>query len=128
MPRGIQLTTTPINTSQVIVNVSLSQASLTFYNINKMKQLSEVSQKEYEYIANSFIRWAGEDTLLSIISIITLDNYSKCKLAEGIKPVSMATILRHLRRFFNFCASRNYMQPLSIEKPRVEQEIKETYR
>ena len=128
MPRGIQLTTTPINTSQVIADVTLSQASLTFYNKNKIEQLSEASQKEYEYIVNSFIHWAGEDTLLSIISIIILDDYSEYKLAEGIKPVSMATILRHLRRFFNFCASRNYMQPLSIEMPRVEQEIKEPYR
>lgn len=92
-----------------------------------MKQLSEASQKEYEYIVNSFIRWAGEDTLLSTISIITLDDYSEYKLAEGIKPVSMATILYHLRRFFNFCASRNYMQPLSIKMPRVEQEVKEPY-
>ena len=65
--------------------------------------------------------------MLSAISIITLDDYSEYKLAEGIKPVSMATILRHLRRFFNFCTSRNYMQPLSIEMPRVEQEIKEPY-
>lgn len=120
MPRGIQLTATTINTSQVIADVTLSQVSLAFYNKNKMEQLSEASQKEYEYIVNSFIRWAGEDTLLSTISIITLDNYSEYKLAEGIKPISMATILRHLRRFFNFCANRNYMQPLSIKMPRVE--------
>ena len=87
MPRGIQLTATTINTSQVITDVTLSQASLAFYNKNKLKQLSEASQKEYEYIANSFIRRIGEDTLLSIIFIITLDDYSEYKLAEGIKPV-----------------------------------------
>ena len=40
MPRGIQLTATPINTSQVITDVTLSQASLVFYNKNKFKQLS----------------------------------------------------------------------------------------
>ena len=56
MPKGIQLTATTINIPQVITDVTLSQASLAFYNKNKFKQLSEASQKEYEYIANSFIR------------------------------------------------------------------------
>ena len=127
MPRGTYfINTTSINAVQN-TDIVLAQVNLTFYNKNKLKQLSEASQKEYKYIVNSFIRWAGESTLLSAISIITLDDYSEYKLAEGIKPVSMATILRHLRRFFNFCASRNYMQPLYIEMPRVEQEIKEPY-
>lgn len=95
MPRGIQFTnTTPINTTQ-ITDIALAQVSLAFYNKNKLKQLFQETQKEYKYIVNSFTHWAKESTIPSSISPIALDNYSEYKLNEEIKPVSMATILRH---------------------------------
>ena len=96
MPRGIQFTdTTPIDAAQN-TDITLTQANLSFYNKNKLKQLFQETQKEYKYIVNSFTHWAKESTIPSSILPITLDRYSEYTLNEGIKPVSMATALRHL--------------------------------
>lgn len=95
MPRGTHfINTTPINAAQN-TDIVLAQVNLTFYNKNKLKQLFQETQKEYKYIVGSFTHWAKESTILSSISPITLDSYSKYKLNEGIKPVLMTIILRH---------------------------------
>ena len=103
MPRGIQFTnTTPVDAAQN-TDITLTQANLSFYNKNKLKQLFQETQKEYKYIVNSFTHWAKENTIPSSISPVTLDSYSEYKLNEGIKPVSMTIILRHSSRLYNEC-------------------------
>lgn len=102
-------------------------ASNEFYRHNRIKGLAEETQKMYAVYLKCFIEWCGADTLLSDIDTDTMDNYIYKKLEDGNKPVSVATNIVHLRRFFNFCFSRGYMEKFDITIPKYEIELKEPY-
>ena len=82
MPRGTYFTSTTLVDAAQNTDIVLAQVSLTFYNKNKLKQLSQETQKEYQYIVNSFMRWAGEDTILSSISPVTANINSMKELSQ----------------------------------------------
>ena len=46
---------------------------------------------------------------------------------DGIKMVSIASYLIHIRVFIKFCVARGYMTPIEVVIPKYEKEIKEPY-
>ena len=44
-----------------------------------------------------------------------------------IKAITIRTNMVHIRRFLNFCASRDYMEKVEVTIPKVEKTIKEPY-
>lgn len=106
---------------------SIKKASEEFYRHNTVKGLAEDTQKMYRWYVEAFIRWYGEEKNLTNITEETLEDYICKKQEEGIKMVSIATYMIHLRAFFNFCVSRKYMEPIEILIPKYEEELKEPY-
>ena len=82
MPRWIQFTNPTLINAAQNTDIVLAQVSLTFYNKNKLKQLFQETQKEYKYIVNSFIRWAGKNQIPSSISPVTADINSMEELSQ----------------------------------------------
>ena len=122
MPRGRKLS------KQIeLEECTIKSASEEFFKHNRVKGLADESQKSYRGYVNNFIAWCGADTLLSEITSKTLDSYIYKKADDGNKPVSLATNMKHLRRFFNFCISRGYMDKIEITIPKFEEELKEPY-
>lgn len=107
--------------------ITLKTAELEFYRHNQIKGLAEATQKTYQLYTGCFVEWCGKNTFLSDITIKTIDDYMCKKADDGNKPVSIATNLTHIRRFFNFCVSRGYMTKLEITIPKYEKELKEPY-
>ena len=122
MPRGRKL----VRMIEV-EECTLKTAAEEFYKHNRIKGLSDETQKSYKGYVGCFIEWCGEETILSEITVRTLDKYIYKKTDDGNKPVSIATNMVHLRRFFNFCISRGYMEQIEITIPKYEEELKEPY-
>lgn len=116
---------------EVLNECRISNASEEFFVNNKVKGLSEDTQKAYRNYVNDFIRWLNENVeenmLVSDITTSILDKFLEYKDDKGVKKVSQASIMNHLRRFFRFCHSRNYMKEILITIPKFEQEIKDPY-
>ncbi len=106
---------------------SLGVAAEEFYRHNKAKGLAEETQKGYKGYVGGFVKTYGANYPLEKISVRQLDNYMYLQMDKGNKAVSIATTMRHLRTFFNFCASRNYMEKISVTIPKYEIELKEPY-
>ena len=104
MPRGTYFTsTTPVDAAQN-TDITLTQANLSFYNKNKLKQLSPIPRGAKGIQIHSWLihtlGWKEHNAQLNLTS------YSEYKLNEEIKPVSMATILRHLPKIMQWMAER----------------------
>lgn len=106
---------------------TLKTASEEFYKHNAVKGLAMDTQNGYKGYINSFVKWCGENTLLTELTVKTLDDYVYKKTEQGIKPVSIATTMVHIRRFFNFCVSRGYMEKIEVTIPKFEEELKDPY-
>ena len=122
MARGRQLKQ-EVSTEKIIITIAAEE----FFNNNRVKGLAEASQKSYCVYVNNFINWCGSDTILSDITAKTLDSYIAQKIEEGNKPISLASVMKHLRRFFLFCNSRGYMGHIEITIPKFEEELKDPY-
>ena len=83
--------------------------------------------KSYRLYTTKFAEWIGEETPLSDITINDIEEYMEYKRLGGNKAVSVATNVRNLRCFFNFCSKRKMMEHLEITMPRYEKELKEPY-
>lgn len=106
---------------------TLKTAEKEFYRHNEVKGLAKATQRTYQIYVGCFVEWCGKDKLLSDITTKTIDDYMCKKADDGNKPVSIASNITHIRRFFNFCASRGYMTKLDITIPKYEVELKEPY-
>ena len=106
---------------------TLKSASEEFYRHNAVKGLSPETQKGYRGYVDAFIKWCGTEMLLTELTTKMLDDYVYKKNEQGIKAVSVATTMIHIRRFLNFCASRGYMEKLEITIPKYEKELKDPY-
>ena len=122
MPRGKQI----IKTIQ-LEERTLAQAKEEFYKNNKVKGLAQETQKGYRNYIDHFAKWCGEDTPMSEITTKKLDDYLYMKTETGIKDVTLATIMVHIRRFINFCISREYMEKIQVTIPKFEKELKDPY-
>lgn len=122
MPRGRKI----LKTIE-LEECTVVKAAEEFYANNRIKGLSEDTQKAYKGYVERFIGWCGKEVLLTEISSKFLDEYVQKKIDDGAKAVSVATTMVHLRRFFNFCIERNYIEEIQITIPKYEEEIKEPY-
>ena len=122
MPRGRRI----VNKAEVNT-CNLLEASEEFYQHNRVKGLATETQKSYRIYVGCFARWCGVETLLMDITPKTLEDYIEKKMRDGNRPVSIRTNMIHLRRFFNFCHSRGYMDKMDVIIPRCEKTIKEPY-
>lgn len=104
----------------------IREAAEEFYRHNAAKGLATESQRSYKDYVNHFISWSGDIPLTEVTPKL-LDGFMCKKMDDGNKMVSIATNMRHLRTFFNFCISRNYMDEIEITIPKYEQELKEPY-
>lgn len=122
MPRGRVLTK-----KTEYVECTFGDAREEFYNYNRVKGLAIDTQNAYRTYIEGFARWYGKDKKLSDISPKILEAYANKKIEDGNKPVSVATTMVHLKRFFRFCHSRNYIDEIEIVIPKYEIELKEPY-
>lgn len=123
MPRGRKIVK-EIELECCTLRVSANE----FYRHNRIKGLSQPTQEGYKGYVECFLRWCGEDTYTDEITTRKLEDYICFKQDEGKNnDVSIATIMVHLRRFFNFCASRNYMEKIEVTIPKYEEKLKEPY-
>ena len=107
--------------------LSLAMAAEEFYTHNKGKGLAAATQKTYKDYVNAFINWCGIDTPACDITTKKLDAYMCFKTDSGTKSVSVATQMRHIRTFINFCIERKYMDDIKVTIPKFEKELKEPY-
>lgn len=106
---------------------TIKTASEEFYRHNHIKGLAIDTQKAYKLYVDCFMEWCGKETYLTDITTRTIESYIYKKTEDGNKTVSIATNIKHLRRFFNFCISRGYMEKFEITIPKYERELKEPY-
>lgn len=107
---------------------TLRQSAEEFYRHNRVKGLSKDTQQGYREYVERFIKWCGEDTETDTITTKTLDKYMEYLDEQGmIKAITIRTNMVHIRRFLNFCASRDYMEKVEVTIPKVEKTIKEPY-
>ena len=106
---------------------NLLEASEEFYQHNRVKGLATETQKSYRIYVGCFVRWCGAETLLIDITPKILEDYIEKKMCDGNRPISIRTNMIHLRRFFNFCHSRSYMDKMDVMILRCEKTIKEPY-
>lgn len=107
---------------------TLRQSAEEFYRHNRVKGLSKATQQGYREYVENFIKWCGEDTGTDEVTTKKLDKYMQSIEEKGTnKPISIKTNMVHIRRFLNFCASRDYMEKVEVTIPKVEKTIKEPY-
>lgn len=116
---------------EVLDECRIQRAAEEFFVNNKVKGLAEATQKAYKNYVCDFMHWLDtyvtENILLVEITSDILDEFLVYKDNKGVKKVSQATIMNHLRRFFRFCHSRNYMNEIELTIPKYEKEMKEPY-
>lgn len=106
---------------------TLAQAIEIFVRHSEIKGLAKDTIKSYRLYTTKFAEWIGKETPLSDITINDIEEYMEYKRLGGNKAVSVATNVRNLRCFFNFCSKRKMMEHLEITMPRYEKELKEPY-
>ena len=122
MPRGRQLSASVYVEPRAIGNVMQE-----FFRHNQSKGLAVETQKAYRAYVGAFARWYGLENFVSNITPIILEDYiCKCQ-NDGIKMVSIASYLIHIRVFIKFFVARGYMTPIEVVIPKYEKEIKEPY-
>lgn len=123
MARGRQL-----KSFSVVENgVAAKEAAKQFFNHNKAKGLAADTQKSYKAYVNNFVRWYGEDKDIALVRTVTLDDYLNFKREEGIRDTSLASIMKHLRRFFKFTEERSLTGTIFVTIPKAEKIQKEPY-
>lgn len=123
MARGRQLP----KTNKVENGITMAQAAEEFNTHNTIKGLSAASMRVYTNYVSMIVSWCGEDAPIAKMDAKRFEAFLKHKKDEGLKDVSVATTAKHLRRFFNFCISRNYLEEFEIIIPKFEVEQKEPY-
>lgn len=107
--------------------VTIEAAAASFFRKNKLKGLSEATQRQYQVYVNQLIDFWGSDNPIEELDIFVIDDFTEMKLNEGCKMITVASTLRHIRRFVNFCAERKLLENFKVEIPKVEETIKEAY-
>ena len=107
--------------------VSAREVAEEFYTYNRVKKLAEATQKQYVQYVSNFIKWYGEEKPIAELTAAKLDKYIDKKTKEGLKEVSIASTMKHIRAFVKFAVKRNYMLEIEVTVPKFEFEQKEPY-
>ena len=109
------------------VGISLAEAADEFFIHNDAVGLSEATQKTYMRRVKKFIDFMGGGVDVSEMTEFALERFLIKLKATGIKPVSIATDMRHLKAFVRFCIKRGYIEEMEFPMPKVEETIKDPY-
>ena len=112
---------------KINLNYTVEQAAAEFYRHSEIKGLAEATIKAYKNYVNNFMDWFGADMPAEEITTSVIEEYTMYKKEQGIKPVSVATYVRHVRCFVRFCEKRGIMKKVEITLPKYEKELKEPY-
>lgn len=117
---------TTILNAKEIKRTPLKEAQSAFYKHCRLKNLTEQTLKYYEEDLSYFrskvsVKYADE------ITQEVFEAFLIQELDAGKKVTSLNSRIRGLRVFFNFCAEREYMKPISVKLMKEEETIKETY-
>lgn len=106
---------------------TIGEVAEEFYTYNKVKDIAIATQKQYKQYVGNFVRWYGEEKTMSDLTAATFDKYIEKKTKDGIKTVSIATNMKHLRAFVKFAIKRSYMLDIEVTIPKFDLEQKEPY-
>lgn len=106
---------------------TMAEVAEEFYTYNRVKKLAEATQKQYQQYIGNFIKWYGEDKPIAELTAAKLDKYIDKKTKEGLKEISIASTMKHVRAFVKFAVKRNYMMEVEVTVPKFEFEQKEPY-
>ena len=109
------------------IGISLADAADKFFIHNDAVGLSEATQKTYQRRVKKFIDFMGGGVDVSEMTDFAFERYLIKLRATGIKPVSIATDMRHLRAFVRYCIGKGYIEDMVFPMPKVEETIKEPY-
>lgn len=98
-----------------------------FFRHNEARGLAIETCNTYKTYVKQFAEWYGPYRSISEIRPVILDDYVIALKARGMKDVSAATAMSHLRRFFKFAMEREYLAPIEINIPRYEKTLKDPY-
>lgn len=110
-----------------IEECTLGQALEEFCRHNHIKGLAKETQRQYRIVVGNFVEYLDKDNPVSMITEKTLDDYLYHHTQRGIKGVTLASMMKHIRRFINFCIGRGYMEKIAVTIPKYEEELKEPY-
>lgn len=122
MARGRQIIGLAKADNYLIVNIAEE-----FYKHNRVKGLSEATCKQYKSYIDNFLSWTGSEITLNDVNEQLFENFIAFKAECGIKMVSIASQMKHLRRFFRFCMERGYINEIRVLIPKYETELKDPY-
>lgn len=98
-----------------------------FFRHNEARGLAIETCNTYKTYVKQFVEWYNPYRSISEVCPVILDDYVIALKARGMKDVSAATAMRHLRRFFKFAMEREYLAPIEIHVPRYEKTLKDPY-
>ncbi len=110
-----------------IEDCTIEQALAEFYRHNQIKGLAKETQRQYRIVVGNFGEWIGKEKYLSAITEKTLEDYIYYHTERGIKGVTLASMMKHIRRFIYFCVWRGYMEQIEVTIPKFEEQLKEPY-
>lgn len=106
---------------------TLKTAAEEFYKHNRIKGLAAATQDAYKMYVNCFIKWCGDNKKLSCVTEEDIEDFIVYKQDKGVKMVSIASHMNHLRRFFRFCHEKGFCSEINVLIPKYEKELKEPY-
>lgn len=113
-----------------------------FIVFKKSNNLSESSINDYTNIISIFIEFYGKNSLCADITSETIENYirwlqkkpkknnkskSDTKEIELLTSATIATYIRHLRAFINYCIKKGYVKKFTVKIPLYDKDVKEVY-
>lgn len=110
-----------------IEECTLGQAFEEFCRHNQIKGLAKETQRQYRIVVGNFVEWIGKENSVLSITAKTLDDYLYHHTMRGIKSVTLASMMKHIRRYIYFCIGRGYMEKIEVTIPKYEEELKEPY-
>ena len=106
---------------------SIEAVAEEFFRNNKAKGLAAATCETYEVYVKQFSGWFGGYRNIGDVQPVDLDSYVIWLKGRGMKDISAATAMKHLRRLFKFAVERGYAAPIEIPIPRYEKTLKEPY-
>lgn len=79
-----------------------------FIESKKLQGCTQRTIDDYTYFCDKFCEWLSCDDI-SVLTIDTFNRYVNYLLQSDIKRVTVRTYLTHLRVFYRWCGSRNYI-------------------
>lgn len=107
--------------------MTLNEVAEEFYRNNVVRGLADATCETYKTFVGGFIKWFGGYRNIAEILPSTFDDYILFNKENGIRMVTIASKMTHIRRYMNFAVERKYIEPIKVPVPRYEKTLKEPY-